>query len=151
MAEKAWTPVSILRGVTAVLVDALGLEEEEVFLNSRIEPDLGAESIDFLDIHFRMANRFDIHLNHRPSEHLQKILQVIWIDLLPAEERMKQEEELLISKEESESLKTKFPFIAIKYKEGTSIKDVVTVEFYCKFIAAKLGVPWITPNIPATT
>ena len=40
--------------VQAVLVDALGVDEEEVTPNAVIRDDLGAESIDFLDIMFRL-------------------------------------------------------------------------------------------------
>ena len=46
--------------VQAVLVDALGVDEEEVTPNAVIRDDLGAESIDFLDIMFRLEKAFGI-------------------------------------------------------------------------------------------
>jgi acyl carrier protein len=48
--------------VKAVLVDALGVDEEEVKPESVIKDDLGAESIDFLDIMFRLEKSFNIKI-----------------------------------------------------------------------------------------
>src|SRR6185369_7720687 len=48
--------------VQAVLVDALGVDEEEVTPNAVIKDDLGAESIDFLDISFRLEKVFGIKI-----------------------------------------------------------------------------------------
>ena len=48
--------------VQAVLVDALGVDEEEVTPNAVIRDDLGAESIDFLDIMFRLEKAFNIKI-----------------------------------------------------------------------------------------
>jgi acyl carrier protein len=48
--------------VQAVLVDALGVDEEEVTPNAVIRDDLGAESIDFLDIMFRLEKAFSIKI-----------------------------------------------------------------------------------------
>jgi acyl carrier protein len=48
--------------VKAVLVDALGVDEEEVKPDSIIVDDLGAESIDFLDIMFRLEKSFGVKI-----------------------------------------------------------------------------------------
>ena len=48
--------------VQEVLVEALGLEEDEVERDSTLIGDLGAESIDFLDIVFRLEKAFDIKI-----------------------------------------------------------------------------------------
>jgi acyl carrier protein len=50
----------IYKKVQGVLVDALGVDEEEVTPNAIIRDDLGAESIDFLDIIFRLEKAFGI-------------------------------------------------------------------------------------------
>ena len=50
----------IYKKVQEVLVDALGVDEEEVTPNAIIRDDLGAESIDFLDISFRLEKAFPI-------------------------------------------------------------------------------------------
>ena len=44
--------------VQGVLVDALGVDEEEVTPTASLRSDLGAESIDFLDITFRLEKAF---------------------------------------------------------------------------------------------
>src|SRR3954449_5237270 len=52
----------IFKKVQAVLVDALGVDEEEVTPTAVIKDDLGAESIDFLDIVFRLEKAFGIKI-----------------------------------------------------------------------------------------
>src|SRR5436190_17624807 len=52
----------IYQKVQAVLVDALGVDEDEVTPNAVIRDDLGAESIDFLDIMFRLEKAFGIKI-----------------------------------------------------------------------------------------
>jgi acyl carrier protein len=44
--------------VQGVLVDALGVDEDEVTPTASLRADLGAESIDFLDITFRLEKAF---------------------------------------------------------------------------------------------
>jgi len=41
---------------------ALGLEEDEIELDSKLIEDLGAESLDFLDIVYRLERAFDIKI-----------------------------------------------------------------------------------------
>jgi acyl carrier protein len=48
----------IFRKVQDVLVNALGVDEEEVTPQATLRGDLGAESIDFLDIVFRLEKAF---------------------------------------------------------------------------------------------
>ena len=48
----------IYKKVKDVLVDALGVDEEEVTPQATLRGDLGAESIDFLDIVFRLEKAF---------------------------------------------------------------------------------------------
>jgi acyl carrier protein len=48
----------IFEKTKAVLVDALGVDEEDVKPTATLRGDLGAESIDFLDIVFRLEKAF---------------------------------------------------------------------------------------------
>lgn len=48
--------------VKEVLVDALGVDDDEVTPQAVIRDDLGAESIDFLDIMFRLEKAFGIKI-----------------------------------------------------------------------------------------
>lgn len=53
----------IFEVVKNVLIDTLGIEEgNEIHLESKLIEDLGAESIDFLDIMARLERRFDVSL-----------------------------------------------------------------------------------------
>jgi acyl carrier protein len=48
--------------ITKVLVQALGVEEVDIKPSSILQADLGAESIDFLDIVFRLEREFTIKI-----------------------------------------------------------------------------------------
>jgi acyl carrier protein len=48
--------------VREALVDALGVDDEEVTPEATLQGDLDAESIDFLDIVFRLEKAFDIKI-----------------------------------------------------------------------------------------
>src|SRR5215210_5163142 len=52
----------IYQKVSATLVEALNVEEEEISPTSTLQGDLGAESIDFLDIVFRLEREFGIKI-----------------------------------------------------------------------------------------
>ena len=56
------TQDEIFEKVREVLVEALSLDEEEVTPDAVVRDDLGAESIDFLDIQFRLEKAFDIKI-----------------------------------------------------------------------------------------
>jgi acyl carrier protein len=57
----------IFTKVQEVLVDALGVDEDEVTEKATLMGDLGAESIDFLDVVFRLEKAFSIKI---PREEL---------------------------------------------------------------------------------
>ena len=52
----------IFEKVRESLVEALGVEEDEVERSSSLIGDLGAESIDFLDLVFRLEKEFDVKI-----------------------------------------------------------------------------------------
>src|SRR5476651_640703 len=56
------TKDEIYKKVTGTLVDALNVDEEEIKGTSTLQGDLGAESIDFLDIVFRLEREFGIKI-----------------------------------------------------------------------------------------
>lgn len=53
---------AIFEKVRGCIAEALGLESEEVEYDSRLIGELGAESLDFLDIAFRLERAFDIRI-----------------------------------------------------------------------------------------
>jgi len=52
----------VFEKVKETLVDALGVDDEEVSPEATLTGDLGAESIDFLDIVFRLEKAFNIKI-----------------------------------------------------------------------------------------
>lgn len=56
------TTDEILAKVRDTLVDALGVDDDEVTPEATLVGDLGAESIDFLDIIFRLEKNFSIKI-----------------------------------------------------------------------------------------
>lgn len=53
----------IFEKVRDVLVDALAVDEDEVKLESTLVDDLGAESIDLLDVVFQLEKAFEIKID----------------------------------------------------------------------------------------
>ncbi|MBC8468361.1 MAG: acyl carrier protein [Planctomycetes bacterium] len=63
----------IIQQVQEVLIDALGVDDDEVTAKATLMGDLGAESIDFLDIVFRLEKAFEIKIPREelfPAENL---------------------------------------------------------------------------------
>lgn len=52
----------VFQKVRDVLSDALGVDDDEVSPDATLQGDLGAESIDFLDIVFRLEREFEIKI-----------------------------------------------------------------------------------------
>ena len=61
-ADRKWTRDEILAELVDCFVEALGVDEEEVGLKATVIDDLGAESLDFLDIAFRLERAFDLKI-----------------------------------------------------------------------------------------
>jgi acyl carrier protein len=58
----AMSRAEVFSKVKEVLVDALGVDDEEITEDATLTGDLGAESIDFLDIVFRLEKTFSIKI-----------------------------------------------------------------------------------------
>jgi acyl carrier protein len=56
------TKDEVFEKIQTALVDALGVDDDEVTPEATLVGDLGAESIDFLDIVFRLEKSFDIKI-----------------------------------------------------------------------------------------
>ncbi len=56
------TQEEIYSKVSATLVEALNVDEDEIKPEATLQGDLGAESIDFLDIVFRLEREFGIKI-----------------------------------------------------------------------------------------
>ncbi len=56
------TEQEVFEKVQETLIEALGVDDDEVTPEATLTGDLGAESIDFLDIVFRLEKAFDIKI-----------------------------------------------------------------------------------------
>jgi len=122
----------ILRQVQTVLVDALGIDEEEAAADARLMGDLGAESIDFLDIVFRLEKVFGIKI---PRE-----------ELFPIENMMTNPEFVSNGKLTAKGLaemRIRMPHTDLASFEGdpdiNKLGDLFTVNSIVNYIEGKLG------------
>ncbi len=56
------TQQQVFEKIQQVLIDALSVDDDEIVPEARLVSDLGAESIDFLDIVFRLEKAFGIKI-----------------------------------------------------------------------------------------
>lgn len=62
---RNWKREEVERELKNMLVDALGVDEDRVVPEASLVHDLGAESIDFLDIGFRVQQTFGVELPNK--------------------------------------------------------------------------------------
>ncbi|MFM9965115.1 MAG: acyl carrier protein [Planctomycetaceae bacterium] len=126
------TSDEIFTKVRDTLVDALGVDEHEVTLESRLEADLGAESIDFLDIVFRLEKNFSIKIPRG---------ELFPEDLASADAGLVKDG--LVTAEGLATLRKKVPHIDVdKFAQAPKvelIKDMFTVQMLCNFVTNKLS------------
>lgn len=122
----------VLEQVREVLVDALGVDDDEVTGQATLMGDLGAESIDFLDIVFRLEKQFGIKI---PRE-----------ELFPAETLMNNPELVSNGKLTTKGLaelKAKMPHTDIsalqKDPDINKLGDLFTVNSIVNYIESKLN------------
>jgi len=117
--------------VREALVDALGVDEDEVTPEARIGADLGAESIDYLDIVFRLEKAFNIKIPRG--------------DLFP--DNILQSEEFVqdgkMTAKGLEELKGRLPHADLsefeKDPKVDDIADLFTVDMIVRYIDLKLN------------
>lgn len=63
--QKTWTKDEAFEALREILMASLGVEEDAVRLDASLVNDLGAESIDFLDIGFKVKQTFGVDLPMR--------------------------------------------------------------------------------------
>jgi acyl carrier protein len=118
--------------VQEVLVDALGVDDDEITAEATLMGDLGAESIDFLDIVFRLEKAFGVKI---PRE-----------ELFPAESLMNNPE-LISNGKFTEiglaELRDKVPHTDLSAFENdpdiNKLGDLFTVGAIVNYVETKLG------------
>src|SRR5919109_699565 len=128
------TQEEIYAKVSETLVEALNVDEEDIKPRSTLQGDLGAESIDFLDIVFRLEREFGIKIPRG--------------ELFP--ESIFQGDPDFVQKgrvtdKGLAELRARMPFADLsafeKNPELSGISDLFTVEMITRYIQGKLGGP----------
>ena len=121
----------ILEQVRTVMVDALGVDDDEVTPQATLMGDLGAESIDFLDIVFRLEKAFGIKIARE--------------DLFPAEALINNPEFISNGKLTAKGiaeLKARMPHTDVsefaKNPELSKLPDLFTVGMIVNYVESKL-------------
>ncbi|MDP6468081.1 MAG: acyl carrier protein [Pirellulaceae bacterium] len=121
----------VLEKVTAALVDALGVDDDEVTPEATMVGDLGAESIDFLDIVFRLEKAFGIEIPR--SELFPE-------DILTNAEYVKEGK---VTDSGVAELKKRMPFADLsKFEANPLVQDfgnLLTVNDLCRYVETKVG------------
>jgi acyl carrier protein len=120
--------------VSATLVEALNVDEEDIKPTSTLQGDLGAESIDFLDIVFRLEREFGIKIPRG--------------ELFP-ESIFQGDPELVqdgrVTPKGLEELRGKMPFADLtKFEQNPEVgklSDLFTVDLIARYIQGKLANP----------
>ena len=117
--------------VQTALVDALAVDEEEVTPEATMVGDLGAESIDFLDIVFRLEKAFSIEIPR--SELFPE-------DILTNAEYV---QDGLVTARGLAELKTRMPFADLtRFEANPAVQDfgnLLTVSDLCRYLESKVG------------
>lgn len=125
------TQDEIFEKVQDTLVDALGVDDDEVTPEATLVGDLGAESIDFLDIVFRLEKNFDVKIPRG---------ELFPENLASADSSFVQDG--VVTESGIEELRKRMPHADIdKLAEDPkveNIQDLFTVEMIVKFLQSKL-------------
>ncbi|MEM8873307.1 MAG: acyl carrier protein [Planctomycetota bacterium] len=121
----------IFEKVQEVLVEALGVDDDEVTADAVIRDDLGAESIDFLDIQFRLEKEFGFKIPRG--------------EMMP--ENIAQNEEYVKDGKMTEAgiteLKSRMPHADFKdFEAGSELDEMsklFTVDAIVNYVERKLG------------
>jgi acyl carrier protein len=125
------TKEEIFSKVQTALVDALGVDEDEVTPEATLIGDLGAESIDFLDIVFRLEKAFDIKI---PRGELSPE------DILTNSQYVQNGK---LTAEGMAQLKARMPFADFSaFEKNPAVQDfgsMLTVNDMVRFVESKVG------------
>lgn len=121
----------VFEKVRDALVDALGVDDDEVTEDATMVGDLGAESIDFLDIVFKLEKSFDISI---PRDELFPD------DILTDSQYV---ENGMVTADGVAKLKERMPFADLsKFEENPKVQDfgsLLTVKDLCNYVESKMG------------
>ena len=121
----------VFEKVKDALIDALGVDDDEVTQDATMVGDLGAESIDFLDIVFKLEKSFDISI---PRDELFPD------DILTNAEYVQDGK---VTATGIDQLKKRMPFADLsKFESNPMVQDfgnLLTVSDLCRYVSSKVG------------
>jgi acyl carrier protein len=122
----------VFEKVQTALVDALGVDDDEVTEDATLVGDLGAESIDFLDIVFRLEKAFDIEVPRA---------ELFPEDILTSADYV---EDGKVNETGIAELKKRMPFINLeKFETNPEVQEfgnLLSVSDMCRYVETKIGV-----------
>ncbi len=125
------TKAEVFEKVKEALVEALGVDEEEVQPEATMVGDLGAESIDFLDIVFRLEKAFSIEI---PRSELFPEDVLTNADFV---------QDGRVTPAGLEMLKQRMPFADLTRFEANPVVqefgNLLTVNDLCRYVETKVG------------
>jgi acyl carrier protein len=125
------TSDEVFEKVRETLVDALGVDDDEVQPQATLIGDLGAESIDFLDIVFRLEKNFDIKIPRG---------ELFPDNLTSAESGFVADG--VVTPSGIDELTKRMPHANVaKFAQDPrleNIQELFTVDMICKFVGSKL-------------
>ncbi len=127
----ALTEDEIFAKVQSALEDALGVDDDEVTMDATLVGDLGAESIDFLDIVFKLETAFDIQI---PREELSPE------DILTNSQYV---QDGVVTADGLAELKKRMPWADLSDFEADpkvqNFGNLLTVGDLCRYVGAKVN------------
>ncbi len=124
------TKDEIFEKVQGALTDALGVEDDEVTREATLVGDLGAESIDFLDIVFRLEKAFGIEIPRA---------ELFPEDILTNTDFIN---DGMVTATGLEQLKNRMPFADLsKFEENPEVQEfgnLLSVADMCRYIESKV-------------
>ena len=125
------TKEEVYEKVKEALIEALGVDDDEVTATATMVGDLGAESIDFLDIVFRLEKAFEIEIPR--SELFPE-------DVLTNAEYV---EDGKVTDAGVAELKKRMPFADLSKFEANPVVqefgNLLTVSDLCRYVETKVG------------
>ncbi len=125
------TKDEVFEKVREALVDALAVDDDEVTREATMVGDLGAESIDFLDIVFRLEKSFGIEIPRK---------ELFPEDILTNAEYVQDGK---VTEAGVSELKERMPFADLSKFEANPVVqnfgNLLTVNDLCRYIESKVG------------
>ena len=122
----------IFKKIQTALVDALGVDDDEITPEATMVGDLGAESIDFLDIVFRLEKTFGIEIPRA---------ELFPEDILTSAEYVKEGK---VTDTGLQQLRERMPFADLtKFETNPVVQEfgnMLTVSDLCRYVESKVGV-----------